>query len=209
MIWRSARLPICVGALLLVLAACGPVPSSPGNQSTADVEQAANQQNRTVISEIEARHAAEAKLLPAGTRTLLKQGAMNHGDYAWDEEGVGQGELAVWVDVQRQTVSVFRGGHEIGTAVILYGAPGHDTPLGTYPILRKVADYHSRTYDAPMPFSLFLTDDGVALHGSKVKPRRATHGCIGLPEEFAEKLFNLLEQGDEVTIVQSGELEKA
>jgi lipoprotein-anchoring transpeptidase ErfK/SrfK len=99
---------------------------------------------------------------------------------------------------------VFRGGHEIGTAVIVYGAETMKSPLGRFPILSKQRDYHSRSYDAPMPYSLFITDTGVALHGSPVSSRRATHGCIGLPTEFARLLFAAAKAGDEVQIVRSG-----
>ena len=173
----------CSLSLLLapavLLSACGKANEASGSGLTAEIELAALQSGRNPLSEADAKLAADANLLPANTQSLLAQGKMRHGEFAWNEDGVEQGEVNVWVDVERQTVSVFRGGHEIGTALILYGAPGHDTPLGTFPILRKIADYHSRTYDAPMPHSLFLTDDGVALHGSKVRPRRSTHGCIG------------------------------
>ena len=74
-------------------------------------------------------------------------------------------------------------------------------PRGRLPILRKVADYHSRTYDAPMPSSLFLRNDGVAIHGSNVVPGKATNGCIGVPIPFAEELFDVAKVGDIVEIV--------
>jgi hypothetical protein len=78
-------------------------------------------------------------------------------------------------------ISVLRGGHEIGTSVIVYGADRMASPLGRFPIISKYRDYHSRAYDAPMPYSMFITRDGVALHGSPMSSRHATHGCIGLP----------------------------
>ena len=53
---------------------------------------------------------------------------------------------------------MFRSGHEIGTAVILYGADGLPTPTGKFPILAKLKDHRSITYDnAPMPYTLRLT----------------------------------------------------
>ena len=158
---------------------------------------------RIVLTAEDARLASRAQLLPANAKTLLSEGAMRHGNYAWNDKGVPAGKVTVWVDLRRQLVSVFRDGHEIGTAVILYGAPGLETPRGTFPILRKVADYHSRSYDAPMPHSLFITNDGVALHGSDVRYGRATHGCIGLPPEFARLLFDEAKVGDKVTVVIS------
>src|SRR3546814_7006645 len=71
---------------------------------------------------------------------------MRHGDYKWNEDGVPPGQLTVWVDLRTQLLSVFRGGHEIGTAVVVYGAETMESPLGRFPILSKQRDYHSRTY---------------------------------------------------------------
>lgn len=130
---------------------------------------------------------------------------MKYGDFVWDEKGVPEGPLWVRADLDRQIVSVFRGGNEIGTAVILYGADSKPTPEGVFPVLEKAADYHSRTYDAPMPFTLRLTADGVAIHGSDVRERAATHGCIGVPLEFARRLFNQTQVGDEVFVLKSAD----
>lgn len=159
---------------------------------------------RDYLSLAERNRGLRYGLLPADTRSLLKTpGRMRHGEYKWNEDGVPPGQLTIWVDLRRQLLSVFRGGHEIGTAVVVYGAETMESPLGRFPILSKQRDYHSRTYDAPMPYSLFITDAGVALHGSPMSSRRATHGCIGLPTEFARLLFAAAKTGDEVHIVRS------
>lgn len=148
--------------------------------------------------------ATSKNLLPSDTKSLLKiPRQLRHGEYVWNEEGVSAGSISIWVDLRRQLISVFRNGHEIGAAVIVYGAQDMSSPEGIFPILRKSSDYHSRTYDAPMPYSLFITNDGVALHGSPISKRRASHGCIGLPVEFAKKLFEVTKEGDLVTILRS------
>jgi lipoprotein-anchoring transpeptidase ErfK/SrfK len=54
-----------------------------------------------------------------------------------------------------------------------------------------------------MPYTLRLTDDGVSIHASSVRWGAATHGCIGVPLPFAERLFNAVRIGDEV-VVASG-----
>ena len=194
-----------VGAFTVITVPAPKVASASATEQAASGAQAAVNSDpaRIVLSDSDARLAARAQLLPAHARTLLSEGEMRHGNFAWNDKGVPKGKVTVWVDLRRQLVSVFRGGHEIGTAVILYGAPGLETPRGTFPILRKVADYHSRSYDAPMPHSLFITNDGVALHGSDVRYGRATHGCIGLPPEFARLLFDEAKVGDKVTVVIS------
>ena len=126
---------------------------------------------------------------------------MKFGDFVWRDTDVPPGPVWVRVDLGRQILSVFRGGHEIGSAVILYGTDGTPTPTGTFPILAKAREHQSNLYEADMPFMLRLTNDGVALHASAVVRGSATHGCVGLPIAFAEKLFDAVKTGDEVAIV--------
>ncbi|WHO40887.1 L,D-transpeptidase family protein [Sphingobium sp. AP49] len=135
-------------------------------------------------------------------RVLKIEGPFEHGDYAWDEEGApAKGPVIITVDLKAQTLSVFRDGYEIGAAVILYGATDKQSPLGAFPIMQKDADHYSSTYNnAPMPYMQRLTSDGVAIHGSDVKWGYATHGCIGVPREFAQKLFGVTKVGDMVII---------
>ena len=128
-------------------------------------------------------------------------GRMTFGQSVWNEKGVPDGPLWVRVDRDAQLISVFRGPHEIGTAVILYGAPQKPTPAGRYPILAKLKDHRSSLYDADMPYTLRLTGDGIAIHASNIREGRATHGCIGVPEDFAKKLFDMARTGDAVFIV--------
>ena len=159
---------------------------------------------RDPISVADHNFLASRKLVPPGTKSLLKVPAiMRHGDFVWNEQDVSKGQIKIWVDLRRQMISAFRNGHEIGSAVIVYGAEDHTSPEGRFRILNKQRYYHSRTYDAPMPASLFITNDGVALHGSPMSSRRASHGCIGLPVAFAEQLFDASEVGDVVEITRS------
>ncbi|HET9159941.1 MAG TPA: L,D-transpeptidase family protein [Caulobacteraceae bacterium] len=138
---------------------------------------------------------------PSGITSLLDvRGPMKFGDYVWNEAGAAAGPLTIRVDLERQLISVFRGGDEIGTAVVLFGAEGKETPRGDFPIRQKAADYYSHTYDAPMPYMLRLTDDGVAIHASNVREGWATHGCVGVPMGFARKLFDAARLGDKVSI---------
>lgn len=131
---------------------------------------------------------------------------MHFGDFVWNEDRIPQGPLWVRVDLAHQLLSVFRDGHEIGSAVILYGGDKNATPMGSFTILHKDQHYYSHTYHAPMPYALRLTDDGVAIHGSSVREGWATHGCIGVPLEFARLLFGAANKGDLVVVLpaQSG-----
>ena len=128
---------------------------------------------------------------------------LEHGDYAWQPDGVPDGPITITIDLSAQTLSVFRGNYEIGRAAILYGATDKPTPIGTFPIKEKDVDHVSNLYDAPMPYMLRLTNDGVAIHGSNVVYGSATHGCIGVPDEFAALLFEQAKIGDRVTILDA------
>ena len=187
-----------------VVALAAPAASEQSFAQATTLEPAAQSGVRVTLDEQSASHAAKRRLLPAGVKSLLRVSRpLEHGDYVWNEKGAGPGKVQVFVNMRRQLISVFRGGHEIGTAVIVYGGNGYESPKGRFPIMRKVRDYHSRSYDAPMPYSLFITNDGVALHGSPMASDRATHGCIGLPLSFARLLFQQTKPGDVVEIVAS------
>ena len=140
-------------------------------------------------------------------RILEIDGPFRHGDYVWDDKGVPAGPLVVTVDLAAQTLSVFRGGYEIGAAVILYGANEVPTPLGVFPITQKDANHVSNLYDAPMPYMLRLTNDGISIHGSEVDIDSATHGCIGVPKKFAKLLFAQAKIGDKVIVTNGKALD--
>lgn len=158
---------------------------------------------RIALTADQLREAREAGLIDRPIKSLLDvREPMKYGEYRWDERGVPRGRTWARVDLNTQLISVFRAGHEIGTAVVLYGTDGLPTPIGKFPIRAKTRNHRSRTYDnAPMPYSLWLTRDGVAIHGSNVRWGFATHGCVGVPTAFAAKLFGALNVGDEVQIV--------
>lgn len=165
------------------------------------------EKGRIYLGTADRRAAAARGLAPEGVQSILDvDRPMKHGQYVWQADGHTAGKLVIWVDLDRQLVSAYRNGHEIGTSVILYGAEGRDSPVGSFPILDKRADYHSRAYDAPMPYSLWLTNDGVAVHGSDVRWGRATHGCVGVPVAFARRLFAAAKEGDVVRIVRSSRI---
>jgi lipoprotein-anchoring transpeptidase ErfK/SrfK len=132
------------------------------------------------------------------------EGSIRYGDWFWDESAAPRsGKLVITVDLEARVISAFRDGHEIGTAVVLLGTRKHPTPLGTFPILTKERNNVSEKYNnAPMPFTLRLTWDGIAIHGSPVLNGYASHGCIGVPDEFAAKLFAAAGRGDKVIITR-------
>ena len=157
---------------------------------------------RIRLTHEQAREAFASGLFARPISTLLDiRTPLRFGEYRWNDAGVPANPTWISIDLQRQLISVFRGPHEIGTAVILFGATSRETPIGTFPILAKLKHHTSATYDnAPMPYTLRLTRDGVSIHGSNVRDGYATHGCIGVPVEFAAKLFDAVSRGDKVVI---------
>lgn len=123
------------------------------------------------------------------------------GKFYWQPTRATNGPLVITVDLTARVMSVFRDGHEIGASAILKGYGAKPTPLGVFPILLKDADHHSSLYDdAPMPYTMRLTGDGVSIHGSKVEKGYATNGCIGVPTPFAKLVFAEAKLGDKVII---------
>ena len=141
-------------------------------------------------------------------RVLDTGGDLKHGEWFWDEAGVPAGPVVVTVDLEAQVISVFRGGYEIGAAAIIYGADDKPTPLGVFPITQKKVHHISNLYHVPMPYMQRLTSDGIALHAAPVVEFDvATHGCIGLPKEFAKLVFGATKLGDKVIITRGETLD--
>lgn len=137
-------------------------------------------------------------------RILPIEGPIKYGEWHWDDEGVPDGPLVVTVDLDARVVSIFRNGYEIGAAAAMLGTEEHPTPLGTFPIISKERHNVSEKYgNAPMPWTLRLTNDGVAVHGgSVVENGYASHGCIAIPDELASRLFAVAKKGDKVIITR-------
>ena len=195
----SLALSGAVSGIAALFLAAQPVP--------AQAPAAAAAGNAPVYAALSAPKPAHARAAAAGgTLRVSSIMAINHwlapGEYAWNDEGVAPGPVTVVADLRSRILSVYRAGVEIGRSSMIYGADDKPTPTGTFPILEKKVDHYSRTYNnAPMPWMQRLTRDGVAIHGSKVEDDAATHGCLGLPAEFAELLFGATKIGDKVVIV--------
>lgn len=135
-------------------------------------------------------------------RILPISGPIRYGEYHWDDKGIPDGPIVVTVDLQARVLSVFKGGYEIGATAVLLGTEDKPTPLGVFPITQKKVHHVSNLYDAEMPFMQRLTDDGITLHASNVELGYASHGCIGMPKAFAEKLYKTTKLGDRVFITR-------
>lgn len=81
------------------------------------------------------------------------------------------------------------------------GADGYETPPGIFSVVQKEPEHHSNLYDdASMPFMQRLTWTGIALHAGVLPGYPASHGCVRLPEDFADRLYDLTKVGMRVVI---------
>ncbi|MCX7864834.1 MAG: L,D-transpeptidase family protein [Novosphingobium sp.] len=135
-------------------------------------------------------------------RILPISGPIRYGEWFWDDAGVPDGPIVIPVDLEARVLSIFRGGYEIGAAAVLLGTEEKPTPIGVFPITEKKRHHVSNLYAAPMPYMQRLTDDGISLHASQVEWGYASHGCIGMPEEFARRVFEQTRLGDRVFITR-------
>ena len=136
-------------------------------------------------------------------RILPIEGPIKYGEWHWNEEGAPKdGPIVITVDLDARVLSIFRSGYEIGATAVLLGTEEKPTPLGVFPITQKKRHHVSNLYDAEMPYMQRLTDDGITLHASEVEWGYASHGCIGMPESFAAKVFATTKIGDRVFITR-------
>jgi lipoprotein-anchoring transpeptidase ErfK/SrfK len=136
-------------------------------------------------------------------RILPITGPIKYGEWHWDEANAPEtGPIVITVDLDARVLSIFRAGYEIGATAVLLGTQEKPTPLGVFPITQKKRHHVSNIYGAPMPYMQRLTNDGISLHASDVELGYASHGCIGMPEAFAAKVFEKTVLGDRVFITR-------
>ncbi|HEY2194066.1 MAG TPA: L,D-transpeptidase [Actinomycetospora sp.] len=78
------------------------------------------------------------------------------------------------------------------------GKSGAPTPVGTFTVEKKVKNYWSTAFDAPMPNSVFF-QPGIAFHADST--RIASNGCVHLSWSASQQFYNTLKPGDPVQIV--------
>lgn len=109
----------------------------------------------------------------------------------------------VLVDLSDQELRVFGSdGQELFRSRISAGKRGYATPTGTFAVTNRHRHWTSTIYDVGMPYFQRLSCSDFGFHQGKVPGYPASRGCIRLPAANAAKLFQLLEVGDRVEIVE-------
>jgi hypothetical protein len=95
------------------------------------------------------------------------------------------------VSIETQQVTFYDSEGWILRAPVSTGTTGRETPAGVFAVIEKDKDHHSTLYDdAWMPNMQRITWNGIALHGGPLPGYAASHGCVRMPYEFAEELFD-------------------
>ena len=111
------------------------------------------------------------------------------------------------VSLQDQQITVYDANGWILRAPVSSGQKTRETPAGIFSVIQKDADHHSNLYDdASMPHMQRLTWSGIALHGGPLPGYPASHGCVRMPFDFAERLFDLTELGLRVIVAPTNVL---
>jgi L,D-transpeptidase catalytic domain len=105
------------------------------------------------------------------------------------------------VSIKTQQVTFYDADGWILRAPVSTGTTGRETPAGVFALLEKDKDHHSSLYDdASMPNMQRITWNGIALHGGPLPGHAASHGCVRMPYDFAENLFDKTRIGMRVII---------
>jgi lipoprotein-anchoring transpeptidase ErfK/SrfK len=105
------------------------------------------------------------------------------------------------VSIKSQKVTFYDADGWIYSAPVSSGITGRETPAGLFAVVEKNKDHHSSLYDdAWMPNMLRITWNGIALHGGPLPGYAASHGCVRMPFDFAEKVFDKAPMGMRVII---------
>jgi len=120
------------------------------------------------------------------------------------------------VYIEPQTLVALENGKEVYSFDIVSGQPGKETTLGNFDVLRKHEKYTSKAYGSEMPYTMFFSTDGKAIHGTQMSVLRSylhaylnesvgSKGCIGLTDDNAQALFDWAPIGTPIIILADEE----
>ena len=126
------------------------------------------------------------------TRAALRQGPPR-------TDGVGR---RIEVRLDRQVALLIdRSGKVRRTISVSTGAPGFETPRGTYSVFRKERNSWSVPYRVWLPYASYF-NAGIAFHeGESVPAHAASHGCVRIPEPFAAEVYAFASRGTRVHVL--------
>jgi lipoprotein-anchoring transpeptidase ErfK/SrfK len=124
-------------------------------------------------------------------------------------------DLLIKIDKTAQRMTVTVDGNQLYDWPVSTGGGGYDTPIGSFKPFRMEIDHRSEEWDdAPMPYSIFFTKIGHAIHGTNEQRnlgRPVSHGCVRLSVKNAAALWELVKRQKmaNTTVVLSGTIPNA
>ena len=141
-----------------------------------------------------------AVLIAAGNDAGARTGRTERPIESIQSRSAGDPIMAI-VSLRSQRITVYDAKGWILRAPVSSGTKGRETPAGIFSVIQKVEEHYSNLYDdAFMPHMQRITWSGIALHGGVLPGRPASHGCIRLPFDFAERLFDATARGMRVIV---------
>jgi hypothetical protein len=105
------------------------------------------------------------------------------------------------VSVKSQNVSFYANGKLVSQSPVSTGKATNPTPFGVFSVIQRNRHHRSNIYSgAPMPYMQRLTWSGIALHEGKLPGYPASHGCIRLPEHYADYLWRTIRMNTRVIV---------
>jgi hypothetical protein len=147
-------------------------------------------------------------------RRLLPSVAATIAVLALSAATAARADILIAIDKSAQQMVVSVDGDPRYVWPVSTGIRRYDTPAGSFKPFRMERDHFSREWDdAPMPHSIFFTQQGHAIHGSYHKSigAPASHGCVRLAPRNASILFDLVKQQgmSNTRVVLTGEIPSA
>jgi lipoprotein-anchoring transpeptidase ErfK/SrfK len=164
----------------------------------------------SILQELSMAQDNQLCLVQGGWRILIVSILVFIISPVWADDGAGKKEIRIYIE--RQILIALENGQEVYNFDIVTGRDGKETTAGSYRIFRKHEKYTSNTYGSEMPYAMFFTEDGKAIHGTQMATLRSylhsyitesvgSQGCVGLTDDNALALFQWAPMGTPVIVI--------
>lgn len=116
-------------------------------------------------------------------------------------------QKVIWINQPKQVGIAYQEGKKVFEFPVITGDDETTTDPGIYVVKLKDENYYSRTYDTPMPYSIFFDLKGKkAIHEGEVPPpvlkkELATHGCIHVEPPYIKILYDWADEENTVVVI--------
>lgn len=151
-----------------------------------------------------------------------------HSFWREEEDSAANGPARIEINLRRQVALFYRGDRLVGQSPVSTGREGFETKSGKYSVLGKELKHFSNMYGefvddngrivkygepgdkappgthykpSPMPFFMRISDSGMGLHAGYLPGYPASHGCIRMPSDMANKFYKAVSIGASVEVI--------